>query len=389
VDLATALAGPYCATLLGDLGADVIKVEKPRRGDLTRFSDQFVRGQSGYFIGVNRNKRGLTADLRTPEGQQIVRRLSASADVLIQNFRGGRMREWGLSFEELSAINPKLIYCSISAYGPLTQGFEQAIGNDLTGQGYSGLMDLTGEANGPPQRVGASITDVAASFQATIAILAALVRRGITGAARAECIHVSLIESAFALMPNLTTSILNSDATFTRSGSGHPQFVPYKAFTCSDGKYLLLGSFHKRSWQALCDSIGLPELVTDPRFRENTDRVANRDTVDKLIGDRIALRPRVEWLSLLQSRDVPCAPVLTLRDSLAMFAPAIAGLIVEQQHAAVGTVRMLRPAFQFIVEPVEPRGDAAPTLGQHTDQILSEVGYEPAEIARLHQSGII
>jgi crotonobetainyl-CoA:carnitine CoA-transferase CaiB-like acyl-CoA transferase len=390
IDVSTAVAGPYCASTLADLGAEVIKVEKPRRGDLLRFSDQNVAGTSGYFLGVNRGKKGITVDLRTSDGQAIIRELVSTADVVIENFRKGLMNDWGLGFADLTLgrDNP-LIYLSISAYGDETIGFADAIGNDLTIQGYSGLMDLTGEPEGPPQRIGSSLTDIACSLQGAIAVLAALYRNKSPTESTHEHIKISLLEAAYSTLPNYSPAVLNAGTEFRRAGTGHPQFAPYKAFKCADGSYLLLGSFHNRSWLALCDAIDRSDLPKQPEFRDNHDRVRNRERLHAAIAKEIAKRPQSEWLKLLNSRDVPCAPVLSLNASLAMFRGAVPGLVVNTHHAEGGNVLMLRPPYRFAVSPLMGGTASAPTLGQDTHEVLAELGFSADGIKSLQDEGVV
>ena len=250
LDLGSALAAPFSAMLLGELGASVIKVEKPGRGDLIRFTDDYVgKGESGYFLGINRGKEGITADIRTAVGQKIIRALVLDCDVLVENFRSHRMEEWGLSYEQLKEINPRLIYCSVSAFGN-AKGMEEDGGNDIIGQAYSGLLDVTGEPDSGPSKTGTPVVDASAAMLSTIGILAALHKRASTGVG--EHIQVSLLEAAYALMPNYVVSVLNGEPNYTRQGSGHPQLVPYQAFPTKDGSYIVVGAFHRASWRQLC-----------------------------------------------------------------------------------------------------------------------------------------
>lgn len=385
IDMGSALAAPYAATLLGDLGAEVIKVEKPRRGDLIRFTDDYIGGESGYFIGINRGKESVTIDVRKPEGQDVIRRLLAETDVLVENFRPHRMKEWGLSYEDVSAVNPRLIYCSVSAFGDAA-GFEETGGNDIVAQGYSGLMDLTGDADGGPARVGSPVVDVAGGLLSTIGILAALLKRAQTG--KGEHIEVSLLEGAYALMPNYIASVLNGTPDFKRLGSGHPQLAPYQAFAAGDGKYLVIGAFHRASWQALCTAIGREDLVADPRFAGNSDRVANRPALAEIIEAELSAKPRDAWLKLFAEQGVIASPVVTIAESLATFAQAIPGLVIDQQHATLGTLKMLRPPFRFSSESFEPT-QAAPNLGQNTSERLSGLGLSAEELAGLHERRVI
>ncbi len=379
------MAGPYCATLLADLGAMVIKVEKPRRGDLIRFTDTYVRGQSGYFLGINRGKKGLTVDLRTREGQRIIQQLAGRVDVLIENFRPGMMDTWSLGYSHLSDTNAGLIYCSMSAFGDASDA--DATGNDITLQAYSGLMDLTGYSDGPPAKVGAPVIDAATSLLGAVGILTALYRRTQTG--RGEHLSLSLLEAAYALMPNFLTSELNGDVHFQRLGSGHPQLVPYQAFLAADGKYVVVGAFHRASWQKLCRALGREDLLEDDRFRENWDRLANREALIPLLQAEIQKRPSEEWLSIFREADIPASPVLALHESLALFRHRIDDLCTVVRHQALGELTTLRPPVRFSQDPPPAVTQAAPALGQDTDAILASLGYTEAEIEDLRRRGIV
>jgi len=387
LDVSTALAGPTSATALADLGARVIKVEKPNRGDLTRHSDQHVQGESGYFLGVNPGKEGMTLDLRLPEGQEILRCMTLRADILIQNYRPGAMDAWGLGFERLSAENPRLIYCSITAYGEST-GFGEVVGNDLTVQGFSGLMDLTGEADGPPLRIGSSLTDVVGGLHATVGMLAALHRRTLTGVG--EHVSVSLIESGYSLLPNLTTTVLNNpDIEFRRLGTGHPQLVPYQAFACKDDAYIILGAFHNTSWEAVCHCIGRRDLLADERYTENWKRVIHREELHATLRETMKQKTRDEWMSIFKGSDAPVAPILRIRESIDRFAASLPTFVNVAQHADIGPLRVPRPVVQFAVSPLPPRTRAAPRLGEHTSRLLAEFGYTEADLMSLKRNAVI
>jgi crotonobetainyl-CoA:carnitine CoA-transferase CaiB-like acyl-CoA transferase len=385
LEIGTALAGPYGATLLSDLGADVVKLEKPRRGDLIRFTDDYVSGESGYFLGINRGKQGITADVRTAEGQEIVRRMAATFDVIIENFRGGKMEEWGLGYDALSAINPRLIYCSVSAFGS-ARGFERESGNDVVVASYSGVLDLTGDPDGPPAKPGAPFIDVAGSCFAAIGILAALFERATTG--RGRYVKTSLLDAAFASMPNYMASVLNGEPNFRRLGSGHPQLVPYQAFECADGRYLVVGAFHRKSWRALCQCMDREDLVEDPRFLENWHRIENRDILLPIIEAELKKKTAQEWVSIFREIDIPVAPVLSLQEAVDFFAERTPGLVIDVEHDKLGKVKMLRPPWQF--DPPLPQPTrAAPVLGADTDRLLTEFGYDQDTIDDLRERRIL
>ena len=377
LDLGSALAAPFAAMLLGELGAEVIKVEKPGRGDLIRFTDDYVgKGESGYFLGINRGKEGITADIRTPVGQQIIRALAAECDVLVENFRSHRMAEWGLSYEQLRELNPRLIYCSVSAFGN-ARGMEEDGGNDIIGQAYSGLLDVTGEAGRGPSKTGTPVVDASAAMLCTIGILAALHRRTATGLG--EHVRVSLLEAAYALMPNYVVSVLNGEPNYTRQGSGHPQLVPYQAFSTADGSYVVVGAFHRASWKQLCIALEREDLRSDPRFKENWDRVQNRKALVAILEQAFLGRSRDEWLRRFSQYEVISAPVLSIKESLAFFGERVDGLVIETEHQKLGKLREVRSPISFSSEPA-PVHRAAPTLGQHTTERLLKTGFSREEI---------
>ena len=386
LDLGSALAAPFAAMLLGELGAEVIKVEKPGRGDLIRFTDDYVgKGESGYFLGINRGKEGITADIRTPVGQQIIRALAAECDVLVENFRSHRMAEWGLSYEQLRELNPRLIYCSVSAFGN-AKGMEEDGGNDIIGQAYSGLLDVTGEAGRGPSKTGTPVVDASAAMLCTIGILAALHRRTATGLG--EHVRVSLLEAAYALMPNYVVSVLNGEPNYTRQGSGHPQLVPYQAFRTQDGSYVVVGAFHRASWRQLCLALRREDLLADARFKENWDRVKHRQALIAILEPMFLQRSRQHWLDHFANFEVMAAPVLSIKDSMDFFAERMEGLVIETEHAKLGTLREVRAPISFSSDPA-PVLRAAPTLGQHTSERLRKTGFSDAEVAEWRAQGLV
>ena len=386
LDLGSALAAPFAAMLLGELGASVIKVEKPGRGDLIRFTDDYVgKGESGYFLGINRGKEGITADIRTPVGQKIIRALAAECDVLVENFRSHRMAEWGLGYEQLREINPRLIYCSVSAFGN-AKGMEEDGGNDIIGQAYSGLLDVTGDPESGPSKTGTPVVDASAAMLSTIGILAALHKRAATGVG--EHVQVSLLEAAYALMPNYVVSVLNGEPNYTRQGSGHPQLVPYQAFPTSDGSYIVIGAFHRASWRQLCAALDREDLATNEKFKENWDRVKNRKELIATLEPIFLKRSRQEWMDHFAKFEVMCAPVLSIKDSMDFFDERMEGLVIETQHSKLGKLREVRAPFTFSSNPAPVRR-AAPALGEHTQDVLLRTGFTGPEIADWKSQGLI
>lgn len=379
------MAGPYAAMLLADLGADVIKVEKPRRGDLIRFTDRYIDGKSGYFAGINRGKRSVTLDLRQERGQAIARELCRGVDVVIENFRPGTMNAWGLSYERIREIQDTVIYCSVSAFGEAA-GFESRAGNDIIAQAYSGIMAMTGDADGGPAKAGAPVVDVATASMATVAILAALVRRGVTG----EGAHVktSLIESAFALMPNFSASVLNGSPSFRRMGSAHPQLAPYEAYRTADGKYVVVGAFHRESWRRLCAAMEREDLLHDERFAENDARVENRDALKAIVSEELRKKELDAWLQTFDEANVPASPVLEIEEALDLFTSRDPTLACKGIESEAGSLTMLRAPFEIDGErPHHERG--APALGDSTREVLSGLGITSAELEALERDRVI
>ena len=386
LDLGTALAAPFSAMLLGDMGAEVIKIEKPGRGDLIRATDDYVgQGESGYFLGINRGKEGLTVDIRKPAGQQIVRALAAECDILIENFRSHRMAAWGLGYEELRSINPRLIYCSISAFGG-AKGFEEVGGNDIIGQAYSGILDVTGDPDSAPSKAGTPIVDASGALLATIGILSALHKRTQTG--EGSHVQISLLEAAYALMPNYVVSVLNGEPNYTRQGSGHPQLVPYQAFKTADGKFIVVGAFHRSSWRELCAAMEREDLLVDPKFTDNWDRVKNRKALVSILEAELLRKSSAEWLRIFNERNVLAAPVLSIKESLTTFEKLIDGLVVTTEHSKLGKLKEVRCPITFDSKP-SSQSRAAPTLGEHTTERLRKLGYADEALQRLRAEKII
>ncbi|UGS35978.1 CaiB/BaiF CoA transferase family protein [Capillimicrobium parvum] len=384
VDLSRLLAGPYCTMILGDLGADVIKVEKPTNGDETRFTDSMVVGESGYYLGMNRNKRGITADVRTPEGAEIVRRLATDADVLIENFRPRYLDARSLGYDELKLDNPRLVYCSITGYG--TRGpLVDRPGMDILTQASCGLMAITGEDGRAPVRIGPPVADFGAAFLASIAILAALRARDVTGTG--QKIDLSLMSASFALVANFAAGALNSDQEVPRLGSAHPQIVPYQAFETSDG-YVAIGIINKKFWVRFCELLGCPEWANDERFRRNRDRIANREILVPFIEERIRKSTTAHWLEVLEKADIPCAPVASLREALEHEQSTANGQVMTIEHPRLGPMRCLGLPYEFTDTPGSIRL-APPDHGEHTAAVLAAIGYSPEDIARLEGSAVV
>jgi len=359
LDASRVLAGPYAAMMLGDLGHEVIKIERPGDGDQTRsWGPPWQDGQSAYFLSVNRNKRSLTLNVKSPEGQDLFRRLAAGSDVLIENFRAGEIDALGLGYRELASLHPGLVFCSITGYGQ-TGPWKDRPAFDLALQAESGWMSITGEAGAPPVRIGVAVIDLLTAHFAVQAILSALLERAATGCGRR--IDVSMLECATASLTYMAQNVRATGISPGRMGSRHPSIVPYQAFATRDG-YIVVAAGSEPIWQRFCRAIGRLELLSNPHFADNARRVQNRDVLDVLLGDVFAGRTTAEWTEVLQREDIPASPVNDIARALE-----------------------LAPLKERPEEPARP----APRLGEHTDDILASLGLLPAEIASFRARGII
>jgi glutaryl-CoA transferase len=395
VDCSTVLAGPFCTMLLGDLGADVVKVEPPD-GDATRgWGPPWVGAEdtrtAAYYLAVNRNKRSLRLDLRSPDGAGVLRRLIEHGDVLVENFRPGGLERLGFGDDELERLNPGIVHLAISGYG--TSGADaRRPGYDSVIQAVGGLMSITGfadEAGGSPTKLGVAISDIASGLFGAVAVLAGLLARERSGGAagRGQRIDVSLLGSTLALLVNQAQNAFVSGRSPGRRGNAHPNIVPYETFATADGEIAVaVGS--ERQWPRFCEALGVPELATDPRFATNGDRVEHREALRPLLAERFARGSSSDWIAALEAADVPSGPI---NDVLAAFATpaARAGRMrVAVAHPKLGAVDQVGPPFVLSRTPARVR-TAPPLLGEDSDAILGEVGYSAEEIARLRGSGVI
>lgn len=386
VDVTQALAGPYLAMLLGDLGADVVKIERPDGGDQSRgWGPPFAGSESSYYMAVNRNKRSLTCNYRTKGGAEVLRRLADRADVLITNERReGYRQRMGIDYARLSERNPGVVYCSITGYG-MTGPAAETPGYDIIAQGMAGLMPLTGPLDAPPFRYPASIADLATALYGLGSVLAALFARERTG--RGQYIDLSLVESqAWWGIIQAAAYLLCGDPP-RKLGNDHPSIVPYGTFKAQDG-YLIIACASEPLWQGLCEVLEMTELRDDPRFAINRERVMRRDALREEIERRLAARPAAEWLERLREADIPCGPIYEIPEMLADPQMVARGFVVEQPHPTVGTLRTLASPLHLSDTPASLRRHP-PLLGEHTDEVLGELGYALAEIARLREQGAV
>ena len=385
LDVSQVLAGPYAAMLLGDLGADVIKVEAPDHGDHSRqMAPRISEELSGAFLAVNRNKRGVSVDLKTPEGVAVMHRLVSTADVLIENFRPGVAARLGIDYASLAEVNTRLVHCSISGFGQ-TGPYGSRGGFDLVAQGMSGLMSVTGTQSGDPIKCGIPVTDLGAGMFAVYGILAALAARERTG--RGQQVDTSLFETGLGLGVWEAVEYFHTGNTPRPTGSAHRLGAPYQAFRCSDG-WINVGADGTRHWPVFCKTIGAPELVDDPRFATNPDRLANLDELVELIEWRTELEPRAHWLRLLEDVGIPAGPINSVPEALADPQAQARGMVQEVAHPRLGTLRALGPVVKFSDTPAAITRPA-PDLGQHTDEVLGELGIDVTELASLREAGVL
>jgi formyl-CoA transferase len=386
LDLSRVLAGPFCAMILGDLGAEVIKVERPGVGDETRaWGPPYVGGESAYYLCANRNKKSITLNLKTEEGRRILRELILRSDVVIENFRTGTMEGWGLGYEDLKPLHPGLIYCKITGYGSEGPARDRP-GYDFILQAESGWMSITGPVEGPPFKVGVAVVDVVTALFAAIAILAALAERSRSG--HGQKVEISLLECALASLVNVASNYLVSGVPPRRYGNAHPNIVPYEAFETADG-YIVIAVGNDSQFRALCECIGRAELAEDPRFATNSQRVMNRDLLIPILREIIRRRSTQEWLRALLPAGVPAGAVRTIPEALSDPQAQAINMVVEVPHPRAGRIRMIRSPLNFSRTPVAIIRHP-PILGEHTREVLVDLlGYEPEAIDQLRAQEII
>ncbi|MFF2316000.1 CaiB/BaiF CoA transferase family protein [Arthrobacter sp. NPDC058097] len=384
LDLSHLAAGPWCTMVLADLGADVIKIEKPFTGDMSRQAGSIYAGdQSAVFLSLNRNKRSVALDLKQPEGREVFFRLAEKADVVVENLRPGKAAQLGVDRASLAERNPGLVYASISAFG--TSGpYVDLAGNDPIVQALSGAMAITGEENGPPSRQGVSVPDFGAGMMAGYAILAALVGRQRDG--QGSEVKLNLLDvSVFALGPRAQEYLINGEEQ-PRLGSAHPQFSPYQAFRCRDDRYVYIAVINDKFWRLLCAGLGRAELASDPKYATNVGRVEHRAELADQLGTLMAQRPSDEWLKTLQDAGVPCAPVNSLSEAMSDPQVIHNGLVAKMQHPTLGELTTVGLPMTFDGER-PPIRNAPPLLGEHTKEILQGAGISDTELRNLIDGG--
>lgn len=386
LDLTRVLAGPYCTMFLGDLGAEIVKVEQPGVGDDTRgWGPPFTGGESAYFLCVNRNKKSVTIDLKSADGAALVRRLAANADVLIENFLPGTMERFGLGEQDLRAANPKLIYASLTGFGadgPMCD----FPGYDLIVQAWGGLMSITGMPDGDPTKVGVAIIDLVAGLMLGKSVTAALFAREKLGVG--QRIDTSLLEAEVACLINAGSNYLVGGKVPGRWGNAHPTIVPYQSFQTADS-YLVIGVASEGIWRRFCQAIGKIDLADDQRFAKNADRVENRAALIAILSEMFRIGDNETWLRLLNEAEVPCAPIQTIDQVFAAPQVRHRDMLVEVEHPTAGAVRMAGIPVKFSVTPASVRLPP-PLLGQHTEEVLkSWLGTDDKTIADLKRKKVV
>ena len=385
IDLSRVIAGPWCGALLSDFGADVVKVEDTGAGDESRTWPPYKDGEAAAYLLFNRNKRAMTLDLKTPEGVEVVKALARGADVVIENFRTGTMEGFGLGYDTLAAENPRLIYCSVSAFGR-TGPRKDSPGYEALMQAFSGIMSITGEPGGQPVRAGVSFLDLSTGILCALGVSAALLQRQATGLG--QRVDGSLLETAVSLLAFHAEGYLLTGALPRALGSGHPSLSPYRNFKCRDGQWIFIAAANDRFWGKLARAIGLEAMAVDPRFAKNQERVKNRTELEDILERTIAQYDREPLLKRLEEADVPATPVNTVDQVMNDPQTAERGIVQRVRHTKLGEIPVVGTPLRFSrMSPGVRR--AAPLRGHHTDEILAEVGYSADRIQMLRDKKVV
>lgn len=384
LDLSKTLAGPFCTMNLGDMGADVIKVEEPTSGDETRQWSPYWDGQSCFYLAVNRNKRNIAVNLKHPQGVEVIKKLAAKADVMIESFRTGTTDKMGLGYADIRSINPRIVYCAISGFGR-TGPLSKKGGYDLMVQAYSGLMSTTGEPERTPLRVGFSLVDITCGWIAYGGIMTALYQREHTGTG--QYVEASLLEGMVSAASYHVVNYLGTGVNPAPLGQGHPSLAPYQMFPSKDGR-VMLGAANDGLWKKFCDVVERADLADDPRFGTNLDRVNNRQVLIPLLEDLFRTKTTQEWVELLDGAGIPNAPVNTIADLVEDPQVAHRDMIVDVPHPTVTGLRAPASPLRLSDGPASIRRHP-PANGEHTEEILCELGYSTHDLADLESSGAV
>ncbi len=382
LDLTRALAGPYCTMMLGDYGADVIKIELPGTGDDTRgWAPPFIGDQSAYFLTINRNKRSMTLNLRHEEGKRIFMQIAKNADVVVENFTPGVVDRLGIPYEAVKQVNPGIVYCSVSGFGQ-TGPYQRKSAYDQVMQGMGGIMSLTGEPGGSPTKMGIALTDIGAGMMAAYGIMAALLHREKSPSNEGQYIDVSMLDLQVAWLTYMGGYYFATGNNPNKVGAAHPTLVPYQAFMCQDGKYINIAVGSERLWQRFCTAMDREDLHQHPDYAQNGDRVRNRDVLVPLLQEALLKKPVAAWVKQLEGGGVPCGPINELSDVFADPQVLHRDMLQEVEHPTLGKLKQTGIPIKFS----ETKGSITrhpPLLGEHTGEILLELGYTAGDVDRL------
>ena len=386
LDLTRALAGPFCTLMLGDNGADVIKVEIPGTGDDTRkWGPPFIGEESAYYLSINRNKRSLTLNLQDAQAQEVFMKLAKDIDVVVENFTPGVMGRFGLDYDAVKAVSPKVVYCSISGFGQ-DGPYRNRPAYDQIMQGVGGLMSITGEPDGEPQKIGIAVTDIGAGMWSAFAIMAALNHRGKTG--EGQYIDISMLDAQVAWLTYQAAFFFANGEAPKRMGAAHPTLVPYQAFMCNDGKYINVAVGSERIWGRFCQGMGREDLKDHPDYATNSVRVNHRGAMVSMLQEIFLTRPVAEWVKDLQAANVPCGPINDLADVFADPQVLARNMYLEMAHPTLGSIKQTGLPIKFSLTP-GGLDRHPPLLGEHNQEILQSLGYSDADVQSLKEQSVI
>ena len=388
LDLTRALAGPYCTMMLGDCGADVVKIERPGTGDDTRgWAPPYIGDQSAYFLQINRNKRSMTLNLQHPEGKEIFLRLAKEADVVVENFTPGVMQRLDMGYETLKALNPRIVFCSISGFGQ-TGPYAAKPAYDQIMQSVSGLMSVTGEPDGPPVKTGIAVTDIGAGMLAAYAIMAALFHRETNDSSEGQYIDISMLDLQVSWLTYVTGYYFATGENPKRMGAAHPNLVPYQTFVCQDGRYISVAVGSERLWERFCKALGREDLFAHADYALNGDRVRNRSKLVSILQEEFLNKPAAQLAKQLEEGGVPCAPINQVSDVLTDPQVLARDMVVEIPHPTMGTVKQTGVPIKF--SKTESSIDRhPPLLGEHTEEVLTQLGYGQSDITRFKEQEVV